>query len=72
MLLFRAEEHVDRWCEARGLSRGASISLEQAWGLASAWYGRRLAPDWRRRTPEEAQAVFDEIGLRGQFWRVSG
>ncbi|MBA3552911.1 MAG: hypothetical protein H0W27_08600 [Actinobacteria bacterium] len=70
MLLFRSEEHVDRWCEARGVPRGAILSLETGWRLASIWYADRLEPDWRRRTTEEAQSVFDRLGLTGPFWRL--
>ncbi len=70
MLAFRSEAHVDRWCEQRGLPRGAVFSLEQCRRLADAWYGNRMAPDWRRRTPEEAEALFAEIGLEGPFWRL--
>ncbi len=70
MLLFRSEEHVDHWCEARGVSRGAILSLDEGWRLASIWYADRLKPDWRRRTTEEAQSVFDLLGLTGPFWRL--
>lgn len=70
MLAFRSEEHVDRWCETRGFSRGATLTLEQQWRLADAWYAGRLAPDWRRKTPEEAEALFTELGLTGAFWRL--
>ncbi len=70
MLAFRSEQHVDRWCEARGIPRGASFSLEQAWELGRRWYGDKLSPDWKRATPEEAEAVFAEIGLTGDFWRL--
>jgi hypothetical protein len=70
MLLLRDEEHVGRWCAQRGLPRGALLSPEQLWGLAKAWYERRLAPDWRRRTPDEAQEVFESLGLTGDFWRL--
>jgi hypothetical protein len=70
MLLFRSEEHVDRWCERRGLPRGGTMTLEQAAQLATAWYADKLEPDWRRKTPEEAEAVFEAIGLRGPFWRL--
>jgi Alkylmercury lyase len=72
MLLFRSEEHVGRWTERRGNSKGATLSPEQGWRLAKAWYEDRLSPDWRRRTPDEAQAVFDSIGLVGAFWRLAG
>ena len=70
MLAFRSEAHVERWCEARRVPRGASFSLEQAWQLGQAWYGNKLSPDWRRATAEEAQAVFAEIGLTGEFWQL--
>lgn len=71
MLLFRSEEHLERWREQRGLDRGATMSVEQGWRLGRDWYADRLSPDWRRRTPEEAQAVFEGIGLTGPFWRLS-
>jgi hypothetical protein len=71
MLAFRSEAHVDRWCEARRVPRGAAFTLEQAWQLARAWYRDRLSPDWRRRTPEEAEGIFASIGLAGDFWRVT-
>jgi hypothetical protein len=69
MLLFRSEEHV----EARyGKDRmGAILSLEQQWHLARVWYADRLSPDWHRRTPAEAQSVFDSLGLTGDFWRMT-
>jgi hypothetical protein len=70
MLAFRSEEHVERWCESKGLERGGLLTPEQQWRLAEAWYADRLAPGWRRRTPEEAGALFAELGLEGEFWRL--
>ncbi len=71
MLLFRSEEHVDRWRKEWKQPSGAILSLGQGWKLAKAWYSDRLDPDWRPKTNEEAQAVFSELGLRGPFWRMS-
>jgi hypothetical protein len=70
MLFFRSEEHVERWLGERELPRGATMSPAQQWQLASAWYADRLSPEWRRRTPEEARAVFEEVGLAGEFWHL--
>ena len=70
MLAFRSEAHVDRWCQVRRIPRGAVFSLHQAWQLGRAWYADRLSPDWRRATTEEAEAVFSDIGLTGEFWRL--
>ena len=72
MLLFRSEEHVDRWCEQTGLPRGASFALAQCWQLARAWFADRLSPTWRRHTLDEAQALFTRLGLTGGFWRLRG
>jgi hypothetical protein len=71
MLLFRSEEHVDRWCAAEGIARGALFSLEQCWELARAWHANRLSPEWRRRTPEEVEALFASLGLVGEFWHLT-
>lgn len=59
------------WYQGRGVSPGATLSLEQQWELARVWYADRMSPQWRRRTPEEAEAVFADIGLTGAFWRLS-
>ena len=59
------------WCAARDRPPGAVISLSLAWALAEAWYANRLAPDWRRRTPSEAQDLFTRLGLTGSFWQLS-
>ena len=71
MLAFRSETHVDRWSEQTRIERGASLSLNQLWNLADVWYRDRLSPDWRRRSAEEVEAVFADIGLTGEFWRLS-
>ena len=46
------------------------MPLETAWRLADAWYADRLSDDWRRLDPDEAEALFDRVGLRGAFWRL--
>jgi hypothetical protein len=72
MLLFRAEEHVDRWCQTRGLERGATLAPRQGWQLAKGWYKDKLKPEWRRHTVEEAEALLADVGLRGAFWNLRG
>ncbi len=71
MLLFRSEEHLDKWLADWRLPRGGILSLDQCWRLAQAWYGAdRRAPDWRRKTGEEARQLFSELGLTGAFWEL--
>jgi hypothetical protein len=66
MLLFRSEEHVDR----SGKPLGAFLTPEQQWQLADSWYRDRGDPAWRRKTIDEAEAVFTDLGLVGSFWRL--
>jgi hypothetical protein len=71
MNLFRSEEHVGRWLETRGHDGGETIGVGQLCDLARAFYGNRLAPDWRPRTLEETQGILDSVGLTGPFWRYA-
>ena len=71
MLLFRSEEQVDRWCHAWNLARGATLSPTTCWALAREWYQDRGDPVWRRRSVDEAQALFRQLGLTDDFWRLN-
>jgi hypothetical protein len=68
MLLFRSEENVQRWCQARGLPVRPLISLNQLWYLAVTWYGNRLTVESRRPGPDEMVSIFRQTGLEGPFW----
>jgi hypothetical protein len=68
MLLFRSEETVDRWCEARDIPRRPLISLAQLWQLAVHWYANRLTVESRRPAADEIVSIFASICLTGPFW----
>lgn len=68
MLIFRSEDHVDRWLAGR--SAGAIIPIETVAALATAWWDSRLAPDWRPRSRAENQVILDGLGLTGPFWEL--
>ena len=71
MLIFRSEEHLNKWLKDWSMPRGAVISLEQCWKLALAVYGPdRRAPEWRRNTAPEMEALFGELELTSPFWRL--
>ncbi|HUG05167.1 MAG: hypothetical protein WEE03_03895 [Chloroflexota bacterium] len=71
MLLFRSEEHAKVWREKAKPPASSVLTIEQATGLAHAWYAKKLDPDWSRFTNEEAEAIFDDLGLDPTFWRLS-
>lgn len=49
---------------------GATIPITKLAELARAWWGDRLAPDWRPRTRPENQAILDALRLTGPFWNL--
>ncbi len=69
MNLFRSEEHVERWLAGR--EPGATITAGTMCDLAHAWWGNRLARDWRPGTREENQAILDSLGLTDPFWQLA-
>ena len=68
MLVFRSEAHVDSWLAGR--SPGAMIPIAKIAELGVAWWGDRIAPDWRPHTREQNQAILEGLGLTGSFWRL--
>ena len=71
MLLFRSEEHLEHWLGSGDPPRGARMTIEQQWALALTWFAGRDKPEWRKRSAEEAQAIFAQAGLTGDFWRLT-
>ena len=72
MLLFRGEEHIERWRSQWSQPRGGALSIHQSWQLAQGWYGHKMSPGWRRATLDEAEALLARIGLTGEFWSLRG
>ena len=53
------------------MPQGAILSLEQCWQLAQEFYGPdRRAPEWRRKSVDEIEALFAEMGFTSSFWRL--
>jgi hypothetical protein len=48
------------------------VDLPTLHALSRRWYTDRLSTDFRRRTRDETQALFEELGLRGDFWLLAG
>jgi len=70
MRLFRSEEDIDRWRTVRDLPLGGTMTPQQCWELAEAWYADKLSPDWRRKTLDDAEATLAGIGLTDPFWNL--
>jgi hypothetical protein len=71
MVFLRSEEHLQRWLDANGWEPGATITAAKMNELARVWWGTRLDPGWRPRTPQESQAILDRLGLTDGFWQLA-
>jgi len=70
MLLFRSEQDVAAWRQARHRPPGAEFTLEIGWRLAEAWAQNRLHPNWRESNRQEMETLLLSLGLTGDFWRL--
>jgi hypothetical protein len=71
MVFLRSEEHLPRWLGVNGWEPGASLSAQALHQLARRWWSSRLDQDWRPRPVTESQAILDDLGLAGAFWRLA-
>jgi hypothetical protein len=44
--------------------------MPKAIALAERWFGDYASPEWRRKTPEQALAIFRELDLDPRFWTL--
>ncbi|MEO6061061.1 MAG: hypothetical protein ABIQ99_03880 [Thermoflexales bacterium] len=71
MLIFRSEDHLSKWLTDWRMPLGAIISLEQCWTLAQVFYEPdRRDPGYRRKTVDELETLFTEMGFTSEFWRL--
>jgi hypothetical protein len=52
------------------ITTGELVPIDTLKALAPRWYGNRLDPGWRPRTRDESQAIFEAVGLTGEFWAL--
>ena len=70
ILFFSDEARVSAWCARHGRPKGALLKMAHALKLAERWFGDYACPDWRRKTPREADEIFGELGLDSGFWNT--
>jgi hypothetical protein len=71
MVFLRSEEHLERWLDAGVREPGENLSAPKLNELARRWWWTRVEPDWRPRPAAQSQAILDDLGLTGEFWRLT-
>ena len=70
ILFFTSEGMVEEWCARHRRPKGALLDMRKAIGLADRWFGDYASPEWRRKTPQQAMAIFEELELDPEFWTL--
>jgi hypothetical protein len=70
ILLFSSQDKIDGWCARHGRPKGSVLDMATAIGLAQRWFGDYASPEWRRKSPQDASRIFDELGLDRAFWKL--
>jgi hypothetical protein len=69
-LPFASEHDIDVWAKRHGLERGVGVPIKTLAALARVWYGRHRDRDWRKWSVNDAQRIFNEVGLTDSFWTL--
>lgn len=70
MLIFNNEEEVNEWCQRHNKPKGEVLPIRQVWELSKVWYGNYLDPNFKRKTKEIADNMFESVGLTSSFWKL--
>lgn len=70
MLIFKDENEVREWCKRHNKPKGQVLQIRQVWELSKLWYGNYLCKDFKRKTKQEAEEIFRQIGLTSDFWKL--
>jgi hypothetical protein len=71
MLFFRNAEDVSGWSRRHGLPVGDVQPVLKVCELAKRWYDDYLRLDWRKRSIQEARAIFSELGFSHPVWNLN-
>jgi hypothetical protein len=70
MLFFQSEEILNEWLRSKKVERGAVMSIELLWKLSQRWYQDRMSSEYHGRSIEQAQEIFEDLGLTSDFWQA--
>ncbi|WP_240810271.1 alkylmercury lyase family protein [Actinomadura sp. WMMA1423] len=68
--MFCDRGHAEQWTDANAPGSGYTTDATTVWRLAGPWYGDRLDPGFQPHSREHNQALLEDCGLTGPFWRL--
>jgi hypothetical protein len=71
ILFFSSEACIESWRLRHGHPRGSFLPIDVAIRLAELWFGDYASSDWVRKTPEQANEIFSDLGLDRSFWKLT-
>lgn len=68
--IFKTESEIDDWCKQHNMPKGEVLPIAKVWELAQIWYGNYLDKDFKLKTKDIAQGMFQQVGLTSDFWSL--
>ncbi|MDJ1370503.1 alkylmercury lyase [Gulosibacter molinativorax] len=68
--MFCSREHAESWTAQHAPGEGYIAPATSVWSLAQPWYGDRIRADFEPHTSEHNQALLEERGFTGDFWKL--
>ncbi len=72
ILFFSSRARIEVWSKRHGHPIGSILDIKTGISLAERWFGDYASQEWRRKTPDQAAIIFDELGLDRSFWDIPG
>ncbi|KAK2776546.1 hypothetical protein FQN52_003443 [Onygenales sp. PD_12] len=66
--LLASEGEAEEWAGKYGFWKGEVMDVSTLWGLSKVWYHDKHTYGYERKTPKEAFAIFDKLGLTSTYW----
>jgi Alkylmercury lyase len=70
ILFFSSEARVSAWCARHGQPKGSVLHIGTGMKLADRWFGEYASVEWRRKTAQDGEMIFRELGLDHTFWKM--
>jgi hypothetical protein len=62
---------LEKWLDSSGNERGYVATAQTMFDLSRDWYEGRMSEEWEPPTARDAESIFTQHGLIGDFWKLT-
>ncbi|KAF5858673.1 hypothetical protein ETB97_003888 [Aspergillus alliaceus] len=68
--IFATKQEALEWPQKYGFYSGEIMTLKTLWLLSKAWYHDKHTYGYDRKTAEEVETLFNQLGMTSDFWKA--